>query len=98
MARSMVKGTIVAPAGEAIRLCSALLESDPPQCGGSSLVVEGLDLSTVEGLTETNDPSLAQVQWSETRGLAARNRRGRHAHGEHDLHVTGRRGPAEAAY
>ena len=61
----MVKGYIVAPAGEPVRFCSALLESYPPQCGGPSLVVEGIDLSTVEGLTETSDPSLAQVQWSD---------------------------------
>ena len=61
----MVKGSIVAPEGEPVRLCSALLESYPPQCGGSSLVVEGLDLETLEGLTSTDDPSLAQVSWSE---------------------------------
>jgi hypothetical protein len=60
-----VKGFIVAPEGEPVRLCSALLESYPPQCGGSSLVVEGLDLAAVEGLTSTDDPSLAQVTWSE---------------------------------
>ena len=61
----MVKGYIIAPEGGPVLLCSALLESYPPQCGGPSLVVEGLDLSTVEGLTETGDPSLAQVTWSD---------------------------------
>jgi hypothetical protein len=60
-----VRGAIVAPEGEPVRLCSALAESYPPQCGGSSLVVEGLDLATLKGLTSTNDPSLAQVTWSE---------------------------------
>ena len=61
-----VRGYIVAPEGEPIELCSALLKSYPPQCGAPSLVVEGLDLSTIEGLTETTDPSLAQVQWTDT--------------------------------
>ena len=54
-----------------MRLCSALLESYPPQCGEPSLVVEGLDLATVAGLTSTNDPSLAQVTWSDMRDLRA---------------------------
>lgn len=61
----MVKGFIVASEGEPVQLCSALLESYPPQCGGSSLVVKGLDLETLEGLASTNDPSLAQVTWSD---------------------------------
>lgn len=33
---------------DTIRLCSALAESFPPQCGGASLEVEGLDLSDLE--------------------------------------------------
>lgn len=62
----MVKGFLVAPDEQPIQLCSALLESYPPQCGGDSLVVEGLDLATVDGLTKTDDPSLAQVTWSDS--------------------------------
>jgi hypothetical protein len=62
----MVEGFILAPEGQPVQLCSAMLESYPPQCGGSSLVVEGLDLESVEDLTSTEDPSLAQVTWSET--------------------------------
>jgi hypothetical protein len=61
----MVKGHIVAPEGEPIRLCSALLESYPPQCGEPSLVVEGLDLATVDGLTSTDNSAVAQVSWSD---------------------------------
>ena len=61
----MVKGYLVAPEGGPVRLCSALLESYPPQCGDPSLVVEGLDLATVEGLTATSEPDLAQVTWSD---------------------------------
>ncbi len=60
-----VTGFVVAPEGGPVRLCSALLESYPPQCGEPSLVVEGLDLDTVAGLSRTNDPSLAQVVWSD---------------------------------
>jgi hypothetical protein len=61
-----VRGYIVAPAGEPTMLCSALLESYPPQCGRPSLALEGLDLSTVDGLTGPSDPSLAQVQWTDS--------------------------------
>ena len=61
-----VKGYLVVSEDGSARLCDALLESYPPQCGGSSLTVEGLDLSTVEGLTEPNDPSLAQIRWTES--------------------------------
>ena len=33
------------------RLCETLAESFPPQCAGKSLVVDGLDLTTIDGLT-----------------------------------------------
>lgn len=61
----LVQGFIVARDGEPVRLCDLLAESYPPQCGGASLVVEGLDLDTVEGLTRTAEPDLAQAAWSE---------------------------------
>jgi hypothetical protein len=61
-----VEGYIIAPEGSEVRLCSALLESYPPQCGEPSLVVEGLDLATVEGLVHTSEPDLAQVSWTDT--------------------------------
>jgi len=57
----MVAGFLVATGDEA-RLCSALAESFPPQCGGSSLLVEGLDLATVEGLQTEGD-----VSWTDER-------------------------------
>lgn len=60
-----VRGYVVAPEGAPVRLCEALAESFPPQCGGSSVVVEGLDLASVPGLTSIDDPALAQVSWSE---------------------------------
>jgi hypothetical protein len=45
----LVNGNLLAQDGE-VRLCSALAESFPPQCGGASLVVEGLKLEEVDGL------------------------------------------------
>jgi hypothetical protein len=62
----LVKGSLVAADGEAPKLCSALAESYPPQCGGPSLVIEGLDLATLDGLQSTDNPELAQVTWSES--------------------------------
>jgi hypothetical protein len=55
----LVSGNLLAEGGE-VRLCSALAESFPPQCGGASLAVEGLDLADVDGLvTEGN------VSWTD---------------------------------
>ncbi len=61
-----VRGYLVALEGETPRLCSALLESYPPQCGSPSLALEGVDLSSIDGLRRTDDPSLASVTWSES--------------------------------
>jgi hypothetical protein len=55
----LVNGALVVRGGE-VRLCSALAESYPPQCAGTSLKVEGLDLSTVKGLQ-----SASGVSWSD---------------------------------
>lgn len=54
-----VRGALIVSGGTA-RLCYAILESYPPQCGGPSLVVRGLDLDTVGELTSAND-----VMWSD---------------------------------
>ena len=43
-----------------VRLCEVLAESLPPQCGGGILVVKGLDLTTMDGLT-----SAGSVTWSD---------------------------------
>jgi hypothetical protein len=51
-----VSGNLLA-LGEEIRLCSALAESFPPQCGGASLLVEGLSLGDVDGLITEGDVS-----------------------------------------
>jgi hypothetical protein len=52
----VVSGNLLAQ-GDDVRLCSALAESFPPQCGGSSLVVEGLALEDVDGLVTEGDVS-----------------------------------------
>ena len=55
----LVNGNLLAQ-GEDVRLCSALAESFPPQCGGASLRVVGLTLAEVDGLvTEGN------VSWTD---------------------------------
>ena len=55
----LVAGNLLAQAGD-VRLCSALAESFPPQCGGASLVVEGLKLEEVDGLVTEGD-----VAWTD---------------------------------
>jgi hypothetical protein len=52
----LVMGNLLAQ-GEEVRLCSALAESFPPQCGGASLHVVGLDLEEVDGLITEGDVS-----------------------------------------
>jgi hypothetical protein len=46
-----VRGTVLADA-RGVRLCSALLESHPPQCGQPSLIVRGLDLVGVSNMEQ----------------------------------------------
>jgi hypothetical protein len=60
-----VTGFLLAQEDAAVRLCSALAESYPPQCGGASLLVEGLDLSSVEGLTTPTEPEYAHTSWTD---------------------------------
>ena len=52
----LVNGNLLADGGE-VRLCSALAESFPPQCGGASLQVEGVELEEVDGLVTEGDVS-----------------------------------------
>lgn len=50
---------VVAPDGAA-RLCDALAESSPPQCGGASMPVTGLPPELVDGLADRQG-----VRWSD---------------------------------
>jgi len=54
----LVNGLLHVQNGQ-VRLCETLAESFPPQCAGKFLVVNGLDLMTVEGLT-----SEGSITWS----------------------------------
>lgn len=47
----LVRGFLVAHDGR-VQLCEALAESFPPQCGGDSLTVSGLDLDARDDLEE----------------------------------------------
>ena len=55
----LVNGFVLAREGE-VRLCQALLESFPPQCGAPSIAVAGLDLDAFEWLTTADG-----VSWSD---------------------------------
>ena len=55
----LINGQLHVQNGRA-RLCEALAESFPPQCAGRFLLVKGLDLTTVDGLT-----SESSVTWSD---------------------------------
>ena len=54
----LVTGLLI-DAGDGWRLCAAIAESYPPQCGGESLAVEGLDPA------DHDLQQAAGVQWSE---------------------------------
>ncbi len=64
-----VSGAIVATGsgpGTEIVLASALLESYPPQAGGATLPVSGLDLGSLVGLSSTaGEADMAAVTWSD---------------------------------
>ena len=60
-----VSGAVVATGGHVI-LASVLRESYPPQAGGATLPVTGLNLDALVGLNSTSDrPDLAQATWSD---------------------------------
>lgn len=67
--KAKVRGALLAPAGGAVSqmvLASVLLESYPPQAGGATVGLRGLDLEDLVGLSSTSDhPELAQVVWSD---------------------------------
>ncbi len=56
----LINGWLVISPQSEVRFCSALRESNPPGCAGSSLAVTGLDPENVGKLAEAGG-----VQWSE---------------------------------
>jgi hypothetical protein len=59
-----VTGALFVDADGTVRLCDAIAESFPPQCGGDRIEVIGLDLETVADLQEENG-----VRWAESATL-----------------------------
>jgi hypothetical protein len=58
-----VKGFFLA-SGDQARLCSIVLESYPPQCGGGTVAITGeVPADVLAALEKTNDPALAQATW-----------------------------------
>jgi hypothetical protein len=55
----LVNGNLLVVNGEP-KLCSALAESFPPQCGGASLLITNIDLTQVDGLIVEGD-----VMWTD---------------------------------
>jgi hypothetical protein len=63
-----VRGMLLAPSGDVSQmvLSSVLLESYPPQAGGATIGLKGLDLEDLVGLSSTSDrPELTQATWSD---------------------------------
>lgn len=56
-----VRGALFVDADGTVRLCDAIAESFPPQCGGERIEVQGVDLATIEGIQEESG-----VQWAES--------------------------------
>jgi hypothetical protein len=55
-----VSGALFVDGDGTVRLCDAIAESFPPQCGGERIVVQGLDLAAVAGLQTEGDVSWAE--------------------------------------
>jgi hypothetical protein len=61
-----VEGALIAIEGEPVRLCSAILESYPPQCGEPSIEIRGLDLDSLDGLSSTcQGEDVIPARWSD---------------------------------
>ncbi len=56
-----VNGALFVDADGTVRLCDAIAESFPPQCGGERIEVEGLDLAAVDDLQEEGE-----ARWAES--------------------------------
>jgi hypothetical protein len=56
-----VSGALFVDPDGTARLCEAIAESFPPQCGGQRITVQGLDHATMPDLEEANG-----VRWAES--------------------------------
>jgi hypothetical protein len=56
-----VTGALFVDPDGTVRLCDAIAESFPPQCGGERIEVQGLDLAAVPELQEADG-----VRWAES--------------------------------
>lgn len=60
-----VAGFFLASGGVA-QLCSVVMESYPPQCGGGTVRITGeVPADVLDALDSTNDPALAQATWGQ---------------------------------
>ena len=55
-----VSGALFIDADGTVRLCDAIAESFPPQCGGERILVEGLDAESIAGLQTEGEVSWAE--------------------------------------
>jgi len=55
-----VSGALFVDPDGTVRLCDAIAESFPPQCGGERIVVEGLDLDMIANMQTEGDVSWAE--------------------------------------
>lgn len=60
-----VEGSLIAVDGEPVRLCSAILESYPPQCGEPSIEVQGLDLDSLDLASTRPSDEVTPARWSD---------------------------------
>lgn len=52
--------------GDTAQLCSVVLESYPPQCGGGAVRITGeVPADVLDALDSTTDPALAKVTWGQ---------------------------------
>ena len=62
-----VSGVLIADRDGKTRLCSALLESSPPQCGGDRIDLPGFDASSVPNSKTPQSPSEIQTaRWTDS--------------------------------
>ena len=62
-----VSGFLIADRDGNTRLCSVLLESDPPQCGGDRIDLLGFDASTVPNSKTPQRPSeIGTTRWTDS--------------------------------